>query len=187
MNNQAKTQMAEPGDTRETDIPVLRAIPDFHSFYRLEFEAVVGLAYALSGSRLAAEDLAQDAFVAAYRRWDEIGKYDKPGAWVRRAVANRSVSAIRRRVVEAKALPKLVRSEELPPELSAESTDVWRAVRRLPKRQAQVIALFYLEDLSLDDVASILDLSPETVRTHLRRARKTLARRLAILEDPNDS
>lgn len=187
VSSQPKTKMAKPGHTNETGVPVLHAVQDFDSFYRLEFEAVAGLAYVLSGSRIAAEDLAQEGFLAAYRRWDDIGQYENPGAWVRRVVASRSVSAIRRRVVEAKALPKLVRSEEFLPELSAESTDIWRAVRRLPKRQAQVIALFYLEDLSLNDVAAILDLSPETVRTHLRRARKTLARRLAAMEDPHDS
>ena len=73
------------------------------------------------------------------------------------------------------------------PELSPESCDVWRQVRRLPKRQAQVVALYYLEDLTLDDVANILGLSVETVRSHLRRARKTLARRLATLEDNDES
>ena len=187
MSSQPNTKMAEPGPTSQSDIPVLHAIADFDSFYRLEFEAVTGLAYVLSGSRLAAEDLAQEGFLAAYRRWDDIGRYDNPGAWVRRVVANRSVSAVRRRVVEAKALPKLVRSEVFLPELSDESTDVWRAVRRLPKRQAQVIALFYFEYLSLEDIASTLDLAPETVRTHLQRARKTLARRLAVMEDPNDT
>jgi RNA polymerase sigma-70 factor (ECF subfamily) len=157
------------------DLPVVRALPLFDSFYASEFEAVAGLAYALSGSRLAAEDLAQDAFLAAYRRWDVIGRYDNPGGWVRRAVAKRSVSAVRRRVTEAKALPKLAASPDLLPELSPEAADVWRAVRRLPKRQAQVVALFYLEDLSLDDVADTLDVAVETVRTHLSRARKKLA------------
>jgi RNA polymerase sigma-70 factor (ECF subfamily) len=165
----------------------VRALPQFDSFYAAEFEAVAGLAYALSGSRLGAEDLAQDAFLAAYRRWEEIGRYDNPGGWVRRAVANRSVSVIRRRVVEAKALPRLAGSVDLLPDLSPEAADVWRAVRRLPNRQAQVIALFYLEDLPLDEIADILDLSVETVRTHLRRARRKLARRLAIEENNNES
>jgi RNA polymerase sigma-70 factor (ECF subfamily) len=102
-------------------------------------------------------------------------------------VANRSVSVIRRRVVEAKALPRLAGSPDLLPELSPEAADVWRAVRRLPKRQAQVVALFYLEDLSLDDVADTLDVSVETVRTHLSRARKKLARRLTIEESNDES
>ncbi|MDH3729509.1 MAG: hypothetical protein OES13_00085 [Acidimicrobiia bacterium] len=53
-------------------------------FYARECRSVVGLAYVLSGSRLGAEDLAPEAFAAAYRSWDRIGDYDKPGAWVRR-------------------------------------------------------------------------------------------------------
>lgn len=187
MTDATETTMAEPEDTTDFEVPVVRVVPFFDSFYRIEFEAVAGLAYALSGSRLASEDLAQEAFLAAYRRWDEIGRYDNPGAWVRRVVANRSVSVIRRCVVETKALPKILRSDELLPELSSESSEVWREVRRLPRRQAQVVALYYLEHLALDEVGGILDLSVETVRTHLRRARKTLARRLAAMEDNYDS
>jgi len=187
MANGIDTTMVPSEDTSEFDLPVLRATTLFDNFYRAEFHAVSGLAYALSGSRLAAEDIAQEGFLAAYRRWDEIGNYENPGAWVRRVVANRSVSVIRRRVVEAKALPKLFQPDMLLPEMAAESHDVWRAVRKLPKRQAQVVALFYLEDLTLDDVATILNLSTETVRSHLRRARKTLARRLATLEDTHES
>src|SRR5690606_37203648 len=148
-----------------------QALPDFDAFYRREYRTVAGLAYALSGSRFGAEDIAQEAFLAAYRRWDEIGRYDRPGAWVRRVVANRSVSTIRRRVVEARAVPRLFRGEEALPALTDEAADVWQAVRRLPRRQAQVIALHYLEDLPVDHIAEILDQSANTVRTHLRRAR----------------
>ena len=72
--------------------PPLRLVEPFEHFYRAEYRAVVGLAYALSGSRLAAEDIAQDAFIAAHRAWDRVGTYDQPGAWVRRVVANLSVS-----------------------------------------------------------------------------------------------
>lgn len=179
-----ETAAAETAEVEDRDRPVVRAVPRFEAFYAAEFEAVLGLAYALSGSRHGAEDLVQEAFLAAYRRWEEIGGYDNPGAWVRRVVANRSVSAFRRRAAEARALPRLARSPL--PELSPETADVWRAVRNLPKRQAQVVALFYLEDLPLEDIAAILDRSVDTVRTHLRRARQTLARRLAAEEDHHE-
>ena len=168
-------------------VPVVSGLLSFDGFFASEFEAVAGLAYALSGSRAGAEDLAQEAFIAAYRRWDEIGRYENPGGWVRRVVANRSVSVVRRRVAEAKAMAKISQPLHRLPELTSEADDVWRAVRRLPNRQAQVIALFYLEDLPLDDIAAILDLSVETVRTHLRRARKKLARRLNSEEYRSDS
>ncbi len=93
----------------------------FESFYRREFRNVVGLAYALSGSRLGAEDLAQEAFVIAHQRWDRIGEYDKPGAWVRRVVANLAVSAFRRKAAEAKAITRLAGQRHQPlPELEPE-------------------------------------------------------------------
>jgi DNA-directed RNA polymerase specialized sigma24 family protein len=58
----------------------------FEDLYRREFRAVLALAYALSGNRWVAEDLAQDTFLAAHREWARIGLYDDPGAWVRRVV-----------------------------------------------------------------------------------------------------
>ncbi len=51
----------------------LRPPREFDDFYRSEFPAVVGLAYALSGSRAGAEDLAQEAFLAAHSNWGRIG------------------------------------------------------------------------------------------------------------------
>ena len=79
----------------------------FETFYQREFRSVVGLAYALSGSRWAAEDLAQEAFIAAHRKWDRIGEYESPGAWVRRVVANMAVSLYRKRASEARALARV--------------------------------------------------------------------------------
>lgn len=169
--------------SQDTDVPSLGVVPEFERFYSEQWDSVVGLAYALSGSRIASEDLAQEAFMAAYRRWDEISRYDKPGAWVRRVVANRSVSVVRKRTAEAKAISRLAGDLTALPELSSEATDVLQAVRRLPKRQAQAVVLYYLQDLPLDEVAAILDRSVETIRTHLRRARKTLARRLELPEE----
>ena len=67
----------------------------FDDLYRDEWAGLVGLAWSLTGSWALAEELAQDAFVDAFRRWGEVGGLDRPGAWVRRAVINRSASAAR--------------------------------------------------------------------------------------------
>lgn len=153
----------------------------FESFYRREFRDVVGLAYVLSGSRVGAEDLAQEAFVAAHERWDRIGGYDKPGAWVRRVVSNKAVSAFRRRAAERSALARLAgqRSPGLP-ELEPEDEEFWQMVRDLPKRQAQTTALFYVEDRSVAEIAEILECSPSTAKVHLHRARQALAGKLGL-------
>ena len=157
--------------------PVLPAVSfreDFESFYARERRPVVGLAFVLSGSRSGAEDLAQDAFLTAYKKWDTIGTYDNPGAWVRRVVSNNSVSSIRRRTAEAKALVRFGGSGFVVPEMSPDAMTTWAAVRNLPQRQAQAIALRFYDRSSITDIARILDCSENTVKTHLRRAKKTL-------------
>jgi RNA polymerase sigma-70 factor (ECF subfamily) len=153
----------------------------FEEVYLREFATVFALAYALSGSRWAAEDIAQDAFVVAHRQWDRVGGYENPGAWVRRVAANLAVSGVRRRVAEARALVRLAgRIEPSYAALPAEDGDFWRAVRRLPRRQAQVVALLALGDLSTAEVASTLGCSQRMVQVHLQKARVALSRRLGL-------
>lgn len=155
---------------------------DFEAFYARERSAVIGLAYVLSGSRAGAEDLAHDAFVAAYQDWDKVAGYDNPGSWVRRVLANRVTSRFRRRRSEAKALLRLSGGDLTVPAVNPETEAVWHEVRRLPRRQAQAIALRYLDDQDVAGIAAILECSENTIRTHLRRGRETLARRLADKE-----
>lgn len=177
-------QEATDGDREEDhQIPVVRAVEPFARFYEREYRSVVGLAYALSGSRSGAEDIAQEAFIAAHKKWGEVGTYEKPEAWVRRVVSNLSVSRFRRRASEIKAITRLAgfRSDNASiGELPAEADHFWREVRRLPKRQAQTVALHYLEDCSVKEIAGILECSPSTVKVHLHKARQTLAERLEV-------
>lgn len=157
---------------------------DFDGFYRSHFRAVVGLVYTLSGSRWAAEELAQEAFLAAHRRWHDIRDYDEPGAWVRRVAVNRAVSRFRRRSAEARALARYAAGRRnLPDSIPPLADDFWSAVRALPFRQAQVVALHYLEDRPVADIAAVLGLAEGTVKAHLHRARQSLAERLGELED----
>ena len=155
----------------------------FSTFYNAEYRAVVGLGYVLSGNRVLAEDLTQEAFIEAHRRWDEISRYDNPGAWVRRVMINRSRSKVRRIVAEAKAMTRLAGRPTVHGELPERSEEVWAAVRALPTRQGQAIALRYWEDLGIVQIAEILDCSTETVKTHLKRGRASLAGRLGVDHD----
>jgi RNA polymerase sigma factor (sigma-70 family) len=153
----------------------------FDHFYLQEYPRVVKLAYALSGSRTSAEDIAQEAFLRAYRDWDRVGSYEHQAAWVRRVAANLATSGLRRRLLEARALARLAaRREPALDPLPADNTDFWRAVRALPHRQAHAVALYYLEDLSIQQTAAVLDCAEGTVRAHLAKARRGLARRLHL-------
>lgn len=157
----------------------------FDVFFQGEYRSVLGLAIALCGDRWAAEDLTQEAFAAAAGRWDEVGGLDRPGSWVRRVVANKSVSRWRRQVAEVAAWRRMPDRTESggDPQLSAEAGELWAAVRRLPKRQCQVVALTYLDGLPASEVGQILGCSTPTVKTHLQRGRTTLGRRLGMEEE----
>jgi RNA polymerase sigma-70 factor, ECF subfamily len=170
------------GRARPAAVPVatvVAAVPVFDQLYRSDYRRLVALAYGLSGSRSAAEELTQEAFLAAHRRWDEIELYDDPSAWLRRVVVNRSVSLLRRRIAEGLALARLGARRELPAALPESDDVVWRAVRALPRRQAQVVALHYIDDRSVAAIAAILGCAEGTVKAHLHQARQSLSRTLA--------
>jgi RNA polymerase sigma-70 factor, ECF subfamily len=153
----------------------------FEHFYLQEYPRVVALVYGLSGSRAGAEDIAQEAFLRAYRDWDRIGSYEHQAAWVRRVAANLATSGLRRRLVEARALARLAaRRQPAVDPMPDDNAGFWRAVRALPPRQAQAVALYYLEDLSLQQIATVLGCAEGTVKAHLAKARRTLARRLDL-------
>jgi RNA polymerase sigma-70 factor, ECF subfamily len=148
----------------------------FEQFYRREMPALVAFARALSGAACA-EDLAQDAMITAYRRWDVVSHFDVPSAWVRRVCANRAVSTWRRGTVEARALLRLGARRCLVEPIAADHEAFWAEVRRLPRRQAQVIALHYLYDLDIAGIATTLGCAEGTVKVHLSRGRTALATR----------
>lgn len=157
----------------------------FADFYAREFRNVVVLAYALCGSTGMAEDVAQEACMAAMRRWDSL---DNPDAWIRRVVANKSVSTFRRRAVEAKGLLLLRSTAPVEAEVTSETGELWTLVRRLPRRQAQVLALRYIDGATASQIAEILEVSENTVKTHLKRAKQALAQTAAgqPAQDPDD-
>jgi RNA polymerase sigma-70 factor, ECF subfamily len=167
----------------ETDLPgqssavfSLRPAETFEVFYRRELRGLVAFARALSGSA-AAEDIAQDAMLAAYRRWDLVGGLDAPVAWVRRVCANRAASTLRRRGIEARAMVRLSSRRSDGEPTAAEHEAFWAQVRRLPRRQAQVVALHYIYDLGVAEIAATLGCAEGTVKVHLSRGRAALSSR----------
>jgi RNA polymerase sigma-70 factor (ECF subfamily) len=152
----------------------------FGEFYVSQLRDVTGLAYTLTGSWPAAEDIAQEAFVRAYRCWPDVGGYDRPDSWVRTVAVNLATSRGRRLGAEARALARL---RSRPPAAEADPIDAqadlfWEAVRRLPRRQAQAVALRYYSDLSVAQIASAMGCAEGTIKAHLHAARQRLAERL---------
>ncbi|HJQ94676.1 MAG TPA: sigma-70 family RNA polymerase sigma factor [Acidimicrobiia bacterium] len=173
-------------DVGPPDEEAVQLAGSFDAFYSNEFPRMVDLAYALSGSRIAAEDLAQEAMLAAHTKWDQVGVLDRPGAWVRRVVINKAASLYQRRAAELRALARLAPLRgSIFLSIDSETAHVWSEVRKLPRRQAQVVALFYLDQLSINEIAHVLELAEGTVKAHLHQARETLAPMLASQGEPS--
>ena len=138
-------------------------------FFRQELRPLVALAAAIAGADRA-EEIAQEALLRAHREWDRIGRYDKPGAWVRRVTINLATSNRRRRRSESTSPcnGRARAAARRPP--ARRSTSSGPLVRALPRRQAAAVALHYLDDLSIAEIADALGCAEGTAKAHLHNA-----------------
>jgi RNA polymerase sigma-70 factor (sigma-E family) len=182
MSGDEDQEPAAPAGPRVAARPAITAVPTrtFEAFYREEHRSIASVVMVLVGDRAVADDIVQEAFATAYRRWSTVGAYDRPGAWVRRVAVNHAISRLRRRRAESRALRRVGTGDDSRPGPEAPNEALWAAVRALPRRQAQAVALTYGDDLSMAEVADILGCSVGAVKTHLSRAR---ARRAEELRD----
>jgi RNA polymerase sigma-70 factor (ECF subfamily) len=156
-------------------------VRDFNQFYRENYRSVVALVYTLSGSRHGAEDIAQEAFLRAHSSWSDVYAYERPEGWVRVVAMNLARSRLRRLAAETKALSRIVGlARPVFPDLEPHNERFWQAVRELPRRQREVVALHYLEDRSVADVADLLGIAESSVKNSLAQGRRTLARTLEV-------
>src|SRR5579864_3636996 len=119
----------------------------FEDFYRAQHEPMLRLAYLLTGSRPAAEDLVQDSFVRVQPRYASL---DTPAAYLRRTVTNACYSWHRRRQREQAV------AVAPPPPGEPEHDELWDALAHLaPRRRAALVLRYYL-DLPEADIAEAL-------------------------------
>jgi RNA polymerase sigma-70 factor (ECF subfamily) len=146
---------------------------DFDDFYAANFASLNLLIYSQLGSRQEAQDIAQEAFCRAWARWQKIGKYDDPAAWVRRVAWNLARSHWRRSRVAIGFLRK--HREVHTPGPGPESVAITRALATLPARQRTAIVLHYIADLSIAEIARQEGVAEGTVKSWLHRGRAALA------------
>jgi RNA polymerase sigma-70 factor (ECF subfamily) len=148
---------------------------EFEQVFRSAYPSVLRTAYFVLHDRGRAEEVTQDAFLRLYERWSRAVTYEHPVAWVRKVVVH---AAIRRAERERKQRPTLVlvdrgTHDRLP------DVDLINAVAELPPRQRAAVALFYLEDRPVDEIADLMEISTSTVKQHLFQARGRLGELLS--------
>lgn len=140
---------------------------EFQAAYEQLFPLAFRVACRYSGDRQEAEDAAQEALARAFQRWARL----RGQPWIAGWVLTTTLNVLRKRRPIDLADPSV---ETASVDIEA-SLDLWAAIRRLPRRQAQAVLLHYLADLSIGDMATAMGCREGTAKAHLDRARKRLA------------
>src|SRR4051812_27964149 len=159
----------------------------FEALVRQEVAGVYRTALAILGSAPDAEDVTQDAFVSAWRNLRTLREPERFDAWLGRIVVNTSRMSLRRRravreipVQEPSETPLVDgrQPEADPAAIAIEAIAFDRAFDRLSIEDRQLLALTYVDDRRLEDVARLLEIPVGTVKSRLSRARAALAKAL---------
>jgi RNA polymerase sigma-70 factor (sigma-E family) len=151
---------------------------EFTEFYETSRDACLRAVIASVGDRALAEDMVAEAFARAWTSWRKVRQYPAPRGWVVRTALNAGISWWRPRRREV----PIADYDAAAPADPGEGVDsaVLAALRRLPSRQREVVALRVFLDLDTQTTAQILGIAPGTVTAHLSRAVTALRREPAL-------
>lgn len=160
----------------------LRRSDEFEEFYQANYVRLVGVLVAVLGDRPEAEDAVQEAFARAFARWPRLSGYDLPETWVRRVALRLAIDSGRRLRRRAGASARLMAGGHAEAGGLADAlplTPVGRALMRLPLREREVLVLYYVADMSVDQISADRGLPAGTVKDRLASGRRRLERELA--------
>ena len=172
----------------ETQLPPLdfdAPNDDFDAFFLARYDSLTRSLAAAFGDREIAAEAVQEAFVRAYTRWRRVRRLDNPTAWVRRVAINLLRDQHRRHGRRDRAIERLAAvtpTHTLDPDRTTDEGGVLGHLHSLPQQQRLAIALFYLEDASVAEVAHAMSISQGAVKYHLNQGRTSLRRALSLAE-----
>jgi RNA polymerase sigma factor (sigma-70 family) len=147
--------------------------PSFEEFFRASYQRLARAMLLLTGDRFEAEELAQDAFVRIYERWERVQDMESTEGYLFRTAMNLHRNRLRRLAVRARRRP-------LAPEGSDQigsvdpKADLLRALTKLRDGHREVLVLVDWLGLGSEEAGEVLGLSGEAVRARLHRARGAL-------------
>lgn len=152
------------------------------------------LAFRICGNREEAEEIAQDAFLKAFRSLKDFRKKSSFSTWLYRIVYNTSISLVRARGIRVLSL------EEFPADAvdflsesknEDEAIDNYRnslvnfALQKLQEEERGLITLYYYDDLETDEIARITGIRKQNIKVRLFRARQKMAEIIKTVEKKN--
>jgi len=167
-------------DERSEQLDGGSGLAGFEVFFRGHYRVVVRLAQSVVGDSQRAQDVAQDVFLAAYRRFPS--DYEQAAGWVRVAAVHTALNVLRgerrrdRRQLQVHSLSSLPSAEETVIEREARA-ELRRILRRLPRRSAAVLVMRH-GGMSYVEIADALGVKAGHVGTLLRRAESALRKEM---------
>ena len=149
------------------------SVSDLEALFRLHWPRAHRAAYLVTHDAQAAEDIAQESFLAAIRALDRFDRGRPFGPWLHRIVVNRAIDWTRARRLRSEV--ELTESLPAPESAGPPDRDVLAALARLSAEHRAVIVMRYLLELTPGEIAEALDLPRGTVNSRLRRGLDTLA------------
>jgi RNA polymerase sigma-70 factor (ECF subfamily) len=158
----------------------LRIVPadTFETFFELQYTNLLKAMYLVTGNRHEAEEITQDAFVRALERWDRVSRADNRAGYLYRIAVNLYRSKLRRLARGARKTPKPTPDSD-PFEAADDRDAVGRALTTLSEGQREALVMVEWLDMTDEEAAEILGISPVTVRVRRHRARENLRPLLA--------
>jgi RNA polymerase sigma-70 factor, ECF subfamily len=167
---------AEPGSRRQ-ERRLVRGVQRgdaaaLEELFRREWPRAYRAAYLVVHDAAAAEDIAQEAFLAAVRAIDRFDRRRPFGPWMHRIVVNRAIDVTRARSLRREVDAAAAESAEAPPDPPSAplSEDLVSALSELSPEHRAVVVLRYLFDFTPGEIAQALDMPRGTVNSRLRRA-----------------
>lgn len=143
------------------------------------------IALKVLGVRPDAEEAAQDAFIKAYHNLAKFNREAKFSTWLYRIVFNTAISFRRARKVTFQDIPESTAAHGADTEKALEKSDKKRfiqmALARLSEADRVAITLFYLRELSLEEIGNITGMPANTVKVRIHRARLRLAHEMKTI------
>ena len=168
----------------------------FEAFVRKYQDMVYATAVRLLGQPAEAEDVAQQVFLKAFERFDEIGSSPAAAGWLKTVARNMCLNHLSRHRSRWRLFSELARTNETGAETTFEAglvaegspaqgmeqaderEQIEQALRRLPDQQRVPLVLFHFEDATYEEIAAALGVSLAKVKTDIHRGRETLRRQL---------
>jgi RNA polymerase sigma-70 factor (ECF subfamily) len=157
-----------------------RPDPSFDAIFACEYASVFHAATLVVGDAEVAAEVTQEAFTKLFVHWRKVSGYERPGAWVRRVAIHDAMRVARRDERRGRAGVRYLQDPTRvdPPAGNERSEQLAAALGELSPQQRATVVLFYLDGLSVAEVAEAIGTSPSTVKVHLHRARRQLGARL---------